>query len=310
MYVLKDKGVISEISCRNNFGYVLGDSKYFASTDYKVLQSESNGIFIPCMKMLYNGKIELYYMVDEYRPLSTMYDSLTSDKLVSIMVNLFGNIVQVKNNWFLQCQNIDISWDKIYIEQSTLKVKNVYLPINEKTFNSYAEFESELRSSIVKLINMTISSPNERLNKFVPALVNGSISIEDIYNRFKVAGVTAENSAKTNINQYGNEPSLLNNDFGLTLVAINAPVRFEVKLNSSHIVFGKKQELVDVVINFNNMISRKHCTITYNNGMHYIMDDGSANGTYVNGIRISSNQLIPIKKGDTIRMADSDFKLV
>ena len=66
MYTLKDNGIVEEIACGNNFGYLLSDSKYFANTDYKVLQSQTSGIFVPCMKMLFNGKIQIYYITDEY----------------------------------------------------------------------------------------------------------------------------------------------------------------------------------------------------------------------------------------------------
>lgn len=52
-------------------------------------------------------------------------------------------------------------------------------------------------------------------------------------------------------------------------------------------LLGKKRALVDVVISFNNMISRKHCRISRDNGAFYISDEGSANGTYVNRVRLS-----------------------
>ena len=102
MYILKDNGVIKEIQEGNNFGYVLSDSKNFVSTDYKVLQSQSNGIFVPCMKMMYNGKIELYYITDDFRPMSTMFDGISADILVNVVVNMFGSVVEVRNNGFLK----------------------------------------------------------------------------------------------------------------------------------------------------------------------------------------------------------------
>ena len=52
MYTLKDKGVISEITCGNNFEYILKDNTIFVNTDYKVLQSQNNGIFVKCINPL------------------------------------------------------------------------------------------------------------------------------------------------------------------------------------------------------------------------------------------------------------------
>ena len=188
MYTLKDNGVISEITCGNNFEYILKDNAHFVNTDYKVLQSQNNGIFVKCMKMTRNGLIDLYYVTDEYRPMSSMFAGISADTLINVVVNLFASVIEVRNNGFLTCQSIDLSWDKIYVEQNTLKVKLVYLPLSVKAFDSYAEFESELRSSIVKLINKVILETNERLKQFVLDLCNGSMSLEDVYNKSRSVG--------------------------------------------------------------------------------------------------------------------------
>lgn len=304
MYTLKDSGVIQEIKCGNNFGYVLKDSKSFVVTDYKVLQSQTNGIFVSCMKMMYNGKVELYYMTDEFRPMSTMFAGITSDILINIVVNMFGSVVEVRNNGFLSSQNIDVSWDKIFVDPSTLKVKLVYLPVNVKVFDSHAQFQSELRSSLVKLISKVISDPNDRLEKFVSDLTNGSMPIEDIYNKYK--GVEMAPLKKTDKIQ-----NVKNGAIGpLKLVAMNAPEYFEVIFDRNKTVLGKKQELVDVAITFNKMISRKHCSVTCNGDSYFITDEGSANGTYVNRVRLAPYQPAMIKRGDIIRMANSDFQIV
>lgn len=122
MYTLKDNGVISEITCGNNFEYILKDNAHFVNTDYKVLQSQNNGIFVKCMKMTRNGLIDLYYVTDEYRPMSSMFAGISADTLINVVVNLFASVIEVRNNGFLTCQSIDLSWDKIYVEQNTLKV--------------------------------------------------------------------------------------------------------------------------------------------------------------------------------------------
>lgn len=304
MYVLKDNGVIKEIESGNNFGYVLQDSKYFVKTDYKVLQSQKDGLFVTCMKMMYNGKIELYYITDNYRPMSSMFANITPEILITIVVNLFGSVVDVRNNGFLKSQNIDVSWDKIFVDTNTLQVKLVYLPINVNAFDSYAEFESELRASLVKLINRLVTQPHLRLDKMVADIVNGSLSIEDIYNKYRGAGVPA-------IDQYSKNEDTKDEQSGeLKIVAMNAPEYFEAKLGQAKTVFGKKRSISDVVIDFNAAISRKHCSIYCHKGKYFIEDEDSANGTYVNGKRLSASDRIEIKKGDIIRMADSDFQLV
>ncbi|MBE5872841.1 MAG: FHA domain-containing protein [Lachnospiraceae bacterium] len=306
MYTLKDNDVIREIVCGNNFEYVLEDNSYFVNTDYKVLQSQTNGIFIQCMKMTRNGKTDLYYITNDYRPMSSMFVGITADLLIAVVVNLFASVIEVRNNGFLACQCIDLSWDKIFVEQNTLKVKLVYLPLSVKAFDSYAEFESELRSSIVKLINKVIVETNERLNQFVQDLCNGSLSIEDVYNRSRSVGTPSIPKREEN-----RTPAPVNNASGtIKLVAMNAPGHFELPIDSADILIGKKQEMVDKVILFNNMISRKHCRITCVNGIYFISDEGSANGTFVNGARVAQGQRCQINRGDIIRLANSDFQIV
>lgn len=307
MYTLKDNGVIKEVVCGNNFEYVLEDNIHFVNTDYKVLQSQTNGIFVPCMKMTRNGKTDLYYVTNNYRPMSSMFVGITPDILVATVINLFASVIEVRNNGFLACQCIDLSWDKIFVDQNTLKVKLVYLPLSVRAFDSYAEFESELRSSIVKLINKVIVEPSERMKQFVQDLCNGSLSIEDVYNRSRNAGTPPiQKQAPAS-----SAPAPNNNmNAMIKLVAINAPGRFEILIDSADVVIGKKQELVDKVISYNKMISRKHCRVMCANGAYFISDEGSANGTFVNGARVAPGQRCPINRGDIIRLADSDFQIV
>ena len=306
MYTLKDNGIISEFVCGNNFEYVLEDNSHFVNTDYKVLQSQTNSIFVQCMKMKRNGKLDLYYVTNDYRPMSSMFTGITADTMIAVVVNLFASVIEVRNNGFLACQCIDLSWDKIFVEHNTLKVKLVYLPLSVKVFDSFAEFESELRSSIVKLINKVIVETNERLNQFVLDLCNGSLSIEDVYNRSRNAGTPPipkkeENKVHVPINNAGGM---------IKLVAMNAPSHFEMPIDRTDILIGKKQEMVDGVITFNKMISRKHCRIICENGIYFISDEGSANGTFVNGARVAQGQRCQINRGDIIRLADSDFQIV
>lgn len=306
MYTLKDNGVITEITCGNNFEYVLEDSSHFVNTDYKVLQSQTNGIFVQCMKMTRNGKIDLYYVTDDFRPMSSMFMGITEETLIQVVINLFASVIEVRNNGFLACQCIDLSWDKIFVEQNTLKVRLVYLPLSEKAFDSYSEFESELRSSIVKLINKVIDDGTDRIKQFVQDLCNGSLTIEDVYNKSRNAGMPPI------IKQNRSTPlaDTQNTNSTIKLVAMNAPSHFELIIDKENVLIGKKQELVDKVISFNNMISRKHCRITTANGVFYVNDEGSANGTYVNGVKLNPGQKKQIDRGDIIRLADSDFQII
>lgn len=54
-------------------------------------------------------------------------------------------------------------------------------------------------------------------------------------------------------------------------------------------------------------ISRHHCDLQLRSGILYIRDNGSTNGTKVNGIRISPGVWMPLQHGDTLELANHLF---
>lgn len=93
----------------------------------------------------------------------------------------------------------------------------------------------------------------------------------------------------------------------LRLVGANTPESFQLVIQDPEYKIGKKQDLVQGWIPFNNAVSRLHCKIVLRNGRHYVVDLGSANGTFVNGKRLDANREVPLKPGDRLRLANSDF---
>jgi pSer/pThr/pTyr-binding forkhead associated (FHA) protein len=51
--------------------------------------------------------------------------------------------------------------------------------------------------------------------------------------------------------------------------------------------------------------SRRHCVIVYEDGGHYIKDEGSQNGTAVNDVRITGKERL--RHGDRISVSDVTF---
>ncbi len=90
---------------------------------------------------------------------------------------------------------------------------------------------------------------------------------------------------------------------------MNAPQRFEILIDKNEMLIGTKADAVNAVIPFNKMISRRHCKFIRHREGYCIMDVGSLNGTYINQKRIPPNQPFPIKRGDSVRLADSEFQI-
>lgn len=299
MNALVENGIISEMECGNNFAYIINDSNLFLLTEYKVLQSQEEGCFVKCMKLLYNGKIQFYYLVNGYKSLTSMLSMIDADGFMTIMENVFASVISVQNNGFLSCQNIDISFEKIYVDPNTYKVALIYLPVSKRFFSDEVSFENELRTSLVKVISSiaTLSSP--KTTQFMSDLSNGMLTVKDLYEHIRGG----------NVHVLAETPTIKERQH-LRIVAMNAPTRVEIAVTKDDFVIGKNAEAVDGVVSFNIMISRIHCRITNDNGRYMISDLKSANGTYVNRVRLVPNQPHPIQNGDIIRLANSDFQVV
>ena len=297
MHTLSDHTpFLGEIQGGNSFGCLLAYDSYFSSMDYKVLQSQNSGNLIRCVKMLYNGKIELYYITEGLCSVARLLSKMTPDMLVDILVNVFESVLEVKNNGFLHCQNVAISWDKIYMDLATRKVKLVYFPVKE----------------MIKLVNRIGIPSNEQLDRLAVDLTNGMLTMEDLYRNYKGAKlprtVVTKADAGSQNKKTSSEDSSENSV--LRLVSVNTPEPFEAVLDQPNMMLGRKRGAVDILVPFNRMIGRIHCRIVNQDGMYSIEDQGSVNGTYVNGVRIEPYKSTVIKKGDIIRLADSGFRLV
>lgn len=304
MNTLIESGVIAEKIYGNNFAYILNDESQFLLTEYKVLQNQGDGCFIKCMKLLYNGRTQFYYLTDGYKSLAEMISVMDADKFLTIVSNFLSNVLTVKNNGFLSCKNVDLSYDRIYIDPSTYKVGLIYLPVKKHFFPDEAAFENELRTGLVKLIAGEERLSTPKIQQFKSDLSNGILSLQELYQTAKGGSITSSALNRQN------RPENMQTEGRMKIIALNAPDRVILNVDKREYVIGKNSSAVDGVITFNRMISRIHCKVVNDNGMYSIEDLNSANGTYVNQVRLQPNRPHPIKNGDIVRLANSDFQIL
>ena len=79
-----------------------------------------------------------------------------------------------------------------------------------------------------------------------------------------------------------------------------------VVLTRDTTVVGRKSDVCDLVID-RDSISKLHCLIVKTDGLLFIRDLGSTNGTKVNGQRVIRGALLP---GDELAFAGSKYRVV
>ncbi len=82
----------------------------------------------------------------------------------------------------------------------------------------------------------------------------------------------------------------------------------KIDLNKPIFKIGKTSGNSDYCIDDNKAISRSHAHFVERNGEYCVIDAGSMNHTYLNGVMIRSNVETKIKHGDKIRLANEDFE--
>ncbi len=293
---LLEKGVLTYVESSSCFAYVLNDNSIFLPTEYKVLQGQS-GSFVKCMKMLYNGKIMLYYIPGSAKPLSALLGRIDGDAFIKIVRNLLHDVVEVNNNGFLSCQSIDGDLSRIYVDTANGEVSLIYMPVAKKNYEDFFAFENELRTSLAELLSTYANLKTEKTDALAQKLTDGMLSLEEIADALGGAAAVSR-SIKENRDRKK-----------CSLIAVNAPVNQTITVTKDEYFIGKHPDKVDGVISFNRMISRQHCKIIYHEGAYYIIDLNSSNHTYVNKKQLAPHSPCKLENGYVVRLADSDFRV-
>lgn len=91
----------------------------------------------------------------------------------------------------------------------------------------------------------------------------------------------------------------------ITLKDVAVPERQYQGILKKILLIGKSSNC-NIVVATDPAISRKHCSIVRRNGLYYLKDEESSNGTFVNDSQIMSET--QIKNGDIIRIGRTKFE--
>lgn len=298
MSVFQKYNSFVEMKWENNFSYVFSNEHQFMSTEFNMFKKMRNGSFLKCMKNFYNGKIQLYYLPENYKSLNEIKSAILPDNLLLVVMNLIKNIADIKGTGILVCNSIDISLDKIFVDMNTFDVKVVYIPSSERLFENEERFEKYFREEFVNLIQENFVMKSQKLEGLVSDLSNMSLTLNEIYDKMKRSNIKPINETEKTVKVYA---KLIPTDLSDNTI---------ISITKNDFVVGKKASEVDGLISNNKMISRVHCKIVKDNQQWGIIDLLSANGTFVNQVRIKSNQIYQVKDGDIIQLADCSFKFV
>lgn len=82
----------------------------------------------------------------------------------------------------------------------------------------------------------------------------------------------------------------------------------KVMINLQNFKIGKKKDMVNYCVTDNPTISRLHCEIIRKGPDYYVVDQGSANNTYVNGVQIGAKKETLLTDCSLLKLSDEEFE--
>ncbi len=318
---------LSEVRGASNIAYILNDNMDFSVTDYKVMQSHTNSGLLNCAKIMYNGKIKLVYLVEGNRPLSQVVTMLEVNELNAVIFNLLQRAMDIKANGFFRACNIELDFNKIFVDTTDYSVKFIYFPLNSNFLTDKSDFENVFRIALINLFNSFPVFSAPQFQKLCSDLSNGALSLSMIIKKlqnnmngnFFDRRVDEYDTDSIPVNKYGPQyvppytppmpptPPTPRVQPPMTITSINSPIQLSLSVAKGEYLIGKNPNMVDGAITYNPAISRVHCKITFLSGCYYVTDMGSANGTYVNDSLLSKDQPVQVRSGDSLKLANSSF---
>jgi len=121
-----------------------------------------------------------------------------------------------------------------------------------------------------------------------------------------IPGKTAQAAGRTSNDTVVLGPSIIRHAF---LKGNNNGILEIIEITRPDFLIGRLKEHVDYVC-ANNAIGKVHAQIIKREGLYFIKDMNSRNGTYLNNIRIDPGKEYEIKNNDRITLANSEYTFV
>ena len=161
--------------------YILEDTNLFFHTGYKVLKSQEGKGFVKCNHLTHNGKDKLVYDISKYKSLvslATMFDSVA---FLNVFINLLDSLINAKNNGFMQYDNIDLSFENIYVDCNNYKVYLIYIPINVgMNNNDVPYFVDRFRYAANNFLENYFDNPDENILYINNVITSIQYNFEDM----------------------------------------------------------------------------------------------------------------------------------
>ncbi|MFY9275584.1 MAG: FHA domain-containing protein, partial [Clostridium sp.] len=232
---------------------------------------------------------------------------------------LKGNIARaISANRNIDNELVNKLYSNLSLANNTIEMLRDYINTLSYTNTNYNQIDNRVDSkvNIERKSAPSIPVKSEELksnkeSKFISA-IKGVFKFNNKKDRTKVSYEQNRKVQAPINNNDSLETEVLSGDMFIPTIAIvreDALESVNIPITKENFLIGKSVQMADGIISFNKAISRIHCRIIYIDGRYFIKDEKSVNGTFVNNRRVPVDGQVPIKTGDIIRLANSDFQV-
>lgn len=287
-----------------NMGFLLMDNTKLSMTDYRVMKAQMKDGLVRCEKLLFNGRIKLLYMTENYRTLEEVLLEVNEPIFLGLLSDVLRVISDIRENGFLEVRNLLLNPSCIFVDEIKMKVQLIYLPV-EHELEHISVFEGRWKEMMELLITSNDNFPQIKKKKLQEMFRNETLSLKDL--SAELERQIWKLSHEVPIRSI-TEPIPPECNSGIrNLVMVSSSPRLKFHIEKRDFVIGREVVRVDGIIRGRKTVGRQHCKIKYKNGKYYMEDLRSKNGTFVDGKRVVPGQEVELSDQSQVQVADVNF---
>lgn len=243
---------------------------------------------LPCHFVRFNEKVKLAYFTEGYTPLGERLPYMSLDEACYVGQRLLDRIRMLEGRMEISLENL--VWD----------VDSVYLDAQERVF-------CICLPAVAPEVSLTSQIYLKRVYALMEEMVEHAAGGEEVCRQIEFQ------KERDFGNWQGLKDALARRtpqeDETVTLKSVNTSQVLKFQIGHREFKIGSDREQADGWIPGTNTVSPLHAVVGWNDICFYVMDLGSANGTFLNGQRIAPMAQIPIGKGSVLKFAGCTFSV-
>lgn len=253
---------------------------------------------------------EIRFVIQNYTDLRSFLKSdIRFDMFVNIILQIVGTLQSCEAHG-IRCGNLELSSDLSFYDYSKRQVHLICWPlISLSSYSKASAFFLELGS--IYTSERHDSKYRLRYLQFFDSRAKFDLESFKQYVEMLLKDWQAEQVSDSSVpREKDTSPKPVNipPTVGLRTASIQrVSAQTTIEVSRYPFCIGRRAEFCDYAIEDNPYISKRHVTILLRNGQAYIRDNGSSNGTTLNGVRLPANTDIELPSGAHFSIGKEDF---